>query len=1011
MKPRVISNLSVLFILTLLASLANSMAVSMAQEEVVPTGNEVRTGGSSPRTRASTLIKKEINILLSEQDLSIWFNASRNVYGNWTWTLPEDAEILDIEFDGTSYEVQENQVFFSGLNGYARVVYRTSDGIQRDGRYLTFAESWDVSEPFDLDAEVNYPEFYSDYIASIVPDGYIQEPGNINWSLVNIENWEFEVKFDLGTNIIDIKFPEGNKAAHHTQPWPGNVFRRAQWLSVQVDFEEGAFNPDTDSLRWSVKGPADTTFIAIPAWTADLPATSWAVYAGSLMGQSWIDEIFLPVNLPVGRYTLRAESYRSADGGSIFQDAADSPEFIVIFNPWNDDDDSRFDPDVYNPNFNATELDAYAQAATSVNFYGDSSLTPFVFDGNPIRVNLAPFDDSIFYPVIDEIEGYRSARAAMEVLVDKARWDDDTPTANEVLDGQWGAGNYRRDWRNVPAIMQAWDNGNDHPTGQCMDFGSLVSAFAQATGIPSRMLTCVGCDGWNFHVWNEVWTNAVSTTSWSPADGTYGIGPTTPQDPQIQQEIAGGGTALYTYDARTDSRIDVLDQYISGATSRVEPAEAVPQAVNLGVSTDQTVYSFGDTVTVEVTATNTDSSDVTSVLETEVRFVDYAGSYDLYTFPDRNVTIPAGGTITETYTLTQNEYQYSGDFRVLTTLGSATGTGDFSINSGLAMTLTAPATANVGDSLTVSLQVTNTLATAISDVAVEVYFPASVSGVNSPVTVNIPAIAAGATYETAWTVGVEEAGPQSIVAFAFSADTGSAQASTTFEALGPADLAVQIEGANTVTPGTASDITARVRNDGGQPATGVQVVLSLADGLSAGTAITVALGDLAPGEEKTVTWPVTAAAAGVYALRVTATETSVGDMEIADQLIVAVQTPLTIKLTADRTLVTQGEKIQLTLTNSSNTEARVVLDIVSNNPSIGFRLLDPATGELTNRVVTVPAQSTRTFTLVVNPAQYENGQITIHATTEQDPNAADYVTISVRDPAQVFTVFLPALAR
>lgn len=249
--------LSVIFILATLVAPLVRPPVGLAQEPP-PSGSEVRTGGATP-FGVQAIIQKEINIGLSAQDLALWSNTSRNVYGDWTWTLPVDSEILDIDFLGDSYSIEGNKIYFYGLDGYVRVLYRTSSGIQRDGRYLTFASGWSVSEPFDLNAQITFPEFYSDYIVSITPSGYVQNPGSIAWTLTDISDWSFQVVFDLGLEITTATFPSGNKTAHHTSQWPDFVFRRVQWLSVQVEFE-GTFNPETDSLRWRVKGPNQGDF-------------------------------------------------------------------------------------------------------------------------------------------------------------------------------------------------------------------------------------------------------------------------------------------------------------------------------------------------------------------------------------------------------------------------------------------------------------------------------------------------------------------------------------------------------------------------------------------------------------------------------------------------------------------------------------------------------------------------------------------------------------------------------
>lgn len=187
----------------------------------------------------------------------------------------------------------------------------------------------------------------------------------------------------------------------------------------------------------------------------------------------------------------------------------------------------------------------------------------------------------------------------MEQLVDKVQVDDDDaiPENSEVLRGRWGPPyNYRVNWRNAPAIVQAWETGSDHPTGQCMDFGGLLAAFGRSVGVPTRMINCVSCYDnyndmeWNYHVWNEVWLENGSSGTWYPADGTYGKGPTSRKDPFIQSEISTS-SAVYTHDANSSSRLDLLALYRPSLLADLESlrptTDASLQDVGLSVETDQ----------------------------------------------------------------------------------------------------------------------------------------------------------------------------------------------------------------------------------------------------------------------------------------------------------------------------------------------------------------------------------------------------------------------------------------
>lgn len=353
-----------------------------------------------------------------------------------------------------------------------------------------------------------------------------------------------------------ITFPDENQVAHHTELWPNYVFRRVQWLDVQVELPR-SFETGTDQLTWSVRGPLEEFYKPIEVDSSSLDDTNWAVREGAYVNGYRMDKIFIPAETPLGKFSLKATFYKDSGTELIESESETSPDFFVIFNPWNDDSDPRFDTHVYNPGFSADELYWYTLNAKDVNYYGveNGSLTT-VWD-------LDMYSEVVFLPVMEEVQGISSASEAMTKLVDKARWDHETDIPqddSDIIDGQW-IGDIDWNWKNVPEIMAFWDYGSAHPTGQCMDFGGLVTAFAKAIGVPSRMLTlvCEDC-GFDFHVWNEVWINDVNSLVWSAADGMENIGPVNRQDPHFQWYVTRG-SHLYTYDAITGTRVDIIDEY------------------------------------------------------------------------------------------------------------------------------------------------------------------------------------------------------------------------------------------------------------------------------------------------------------------------------------------------------------------------------------------------------------------------------------------------------------------
>jgi len=213
---------------------------------------------------------RETSLTLAADDHTIYHNEITGVYGDVTWEMVPDAEVLEIVHTGGSYYIEGSYIYFEGVEGYIKVVYRTMSFVTRDACTLIFGFTPRTSELADWEVSVYYPEFYSDYIESISPGDYTQEPGRIFWVRSGITEFPFEVRFTLGACIDSVQFASGNQTAHHTTRWPDYTFRRMQWLSAAVELQ-AEFNPETDSLRWSVKGPNQSDFAEIPIWTSLLP--------------------------------------------------------------------------------------------------------------------------------------------------------------------------------------------------------------------------------------------------------------------------------------------------------------------------------------------------------------------------------------------------------------------------------------------------------------------------------------------------------------------------------------------------------------------------------------------------------------------------------------------------------------------------------------------------------------------------------------------------------------------
>jgi hypothetical protein len=170
--------------------------------------------------------------------------------------------------------------------------------------------------------------------------------------------------------ISSVLFPEDNRTRHHTTDWRQYyVFRRAQWVSLQIGFSSD-FQIATDSLLWSVLEPDQINYQAIPEWEASLPATSWAIREIETTGSNRTVEIFIPAGAALGEHLFGISLFRQTAEGNQLQHIQYSPAFYVIFNPFNDDIDPRIDSDVYNNNFSTSELNHYVLSGADYNYYG-----------------------------------------------------------------------------------------------------------------------------------------------------------------------------------------------------------------------------------------------------------------------------------------------------------------------------------------------------------------------------------------------------------------------------------------------------------------------------------------------------------------------------------------------------------------------------------------------------------------------------------------------------------------
>lgn len=425
-----------------------------------------------------------------------------------------------------------------------------------------------------------------------------------------------------------------------------------------------------------------------------------------------------------------------------------------------------------------------------------------------------------------------------------------------------------------------------------------------------------------------------------------------------------------------------------------------------------------------VSAVNDETMPISGSLTTTISTISCLGLHEYLTFPNRSITLPAGGTSVETYTLSALD-QWNGDFLVASTFtpsrtghhlsaeDSVRGETRFTLLDGLDLRLTAiPSEIAAGTPVDVQLQVTNVLSTAISDLTVDMQFPSSSNLLSD--TLTIPTLAAGATHTASWPIMLYEPGPDLISVRARSPYAGSDQAFASLHVLADAKLSLVVDEPVHASTHTLFDVHAQVRNTGDAAATSVQVGLALPDTLQTDM-LTKTIGTLlAGGEERDISWTMTASAAGLYALRAQVQDASASTTLTAYQMVTVVGYSHTISLTTSHQTIVGHEPVTVTLTlsNTGDQTDEVRVETVSSHPQITFAVYDDG-NHLTlpnpKGPVIVPAGGTKDISLVVTPHQWEIGDITITARSTLDPTATDQAHITVRESLQ--TVYLPMIQR
>ncbi|OCT60526.1 protein-glutamine gamma-glutamyltransferase E [Xenopus laevis] len=353
-----------------------------------------------------------------------------------------------------------------------------------------------------------------------------------------------------------------NAANHHTSDYDSTSFvvRRGEYIINSFNFNR-PFSTG-ESLAIAVEtGPSPSvsnkTKVVMPVSTNVNPKT-WSASRGQSSGGTVTVKINIPVDAVIGRYKVTANVNRSGRIASyrLF-------EWIVLFNPWNQEDQ------VYMSN--EAERNEYVLNETGLIFTGSSSFKGSrrwdyaQFEGDILDIGLFLLDSSREYktdPTTD-VSKRNDPIYVGRVLSSMVNSNDDRGVLVGNWTGDYTGGQTPSSWSGSAAILRSWRKNGPVKFGQCWVYAGVLCTVLRCLGIPSRVITNFESahdtntnllieqyfdeygmslpspdSVWNFHCWDEGWFTRhdlgddfggwqiLDATPQELSDGSFRLGPT-----------------------------------------------------------------------------------------------------------------------------------------------------------------------------------------------------------------------------------------------------------------------------------------------------------------------------------------------------------------------------------------------------------------------------------------------------------------------------------------------------
>ncbi|UCG58908.1 MAG: hypothetical protein JSU70_05220, partial [Phycisphaerales bacterium] len=403
--------------------------------------------------------------------------------------------------------------------------------------------------------------------------------------------------------------------------------------------------------------------------------------------------------------------------------------------------------------------------------------------------------------------------------------------------------------------------------GECSDFGMVLVAKLRAQGIPARAISGEYVQGWNYHCWAEFWDG----TAWKVLDATpgYGDDATDPKDYWKDHGMGNGdawpGTAV-TQNPNDGSKKSITSSYKASSSLALVDS---PSPLEIIVTTDKPVYTFGETVDVRVEFKNTGSSD--EMVESNVLITNLfpEGRVGVRSGTDildeaETLSVPAFSSVVRTFSLDKTEYMTSGLFRAAATTNQGDlGHREFTINSGLEISVSWPDGIDVDEEFTVTARVRNALDVPVNNISA--YLATPTYSALDDTEYSIRHLGPGETNVVRFPTSLSRSGPWTFIFAARSDDSGGSTIYRDVNVLAPPLLDVRDEnGPDLVEPGQPFVLSGQIENLGDYALHNVAVTLALAPELITGDPLTVNIGELAGRQTVEVRWEVTSGTSGTF---------------------------------------------------------------------------------------------------------------------------------------------------